>query len=320
MKKTDKSRFHGIIENVIPMRGDSLRKILRKLLMLTLIAVFAVGLWILVSYYVGSYFNKQENGSLAKLHSSSAVTIPKTVPAKPPASGMLPDFIALYKQNKEVKGWISIPKAGIDLPVVQAPDNKKYLKTDFKNNKSRDGSIFLDYRDSIKPMSQDLILYGHNMQDGQMFAGLESYAKSGKNDYLKFYNSSPLITFDTLYERSQWKIFAVFATTADSKYAGSLYYLDTDFNNATDFYTFINAVKARSFVSTKVDVNSSDKLLTLSTCNYDYPSTENEWARLVVVARKVRPGESTYVAPATANAHVTFPQVWIQKWKGNSSK
>jgi hypothetical protein len=197
--------------------------------------------------------------------------------------------------------------------------DSKYLDTDFDGKTSRDGAAFLDYHDSINPLSQNLIIYSHNMQDGQMFAGLESYVSNGKNDFLDFYNSAPAITFDTLYERSQWKIFAVFATMADSTAPSSIYYLNTSFDSPDDFNNYIKAVRQRSFVNTSVDVTYGDNLLTLSTCNYDYPKINGDYARFVVLARKLRPGESTTVAPATINHNVVYPKPWVDLWNSKNS-
>jgi sortase B len=315
-----KSRLRRIISGIVPLRGDNKREIIRKILLLASVVVLIIGLWLIISYYAENYMNRQEYASIAKQYASAVSSEPTpTVSGPSSESQMLPQFESLYKQNNQIKGFITIAKANINLPVVQAADNGKYLDTGFDGKPSRDGTAFLDYRDSIKPLSQNLIVYSHNMQDGQMFAGLESYVSNGKNNFLDFYNSAPIIKFDTLYEQSQWKIFAVFATMADSTAPNSIYYLNTSFDSADAFNNYIKAVRQRSFINTNVDVNYGDNLLTLSTCNYDYPKINGDYARFVVLARKLRPGESATVTPATINQNVVYPKPWVDLWNPKSS-
>lgn len=307
-----KDALRRFIHNNLPCRGDSRREIIRKSLLTFSFVVTVVGVVFIVSYFIGSYKNKLENDNLKEIHSSA---VSASVPVSS-GSDILPEFEPLLSINGEVKGWITIPNTNIDYPVVQASDNSKYLKTGFDLKENRDGAIFLDYRDKIKPLSQNLIIYGHNMKDGQMFNELTKYERREGNDYVGFYNSSPLIKFDTLYEHYTFKIFAVFVTSGDSSYKGALYYLDTDFENADDFNSFIAEVRKRSFINTSVDVEPTDNILTLSTCDYVYPSSEDgDHARLVVMARKLRDGESTYVEPATKNENVVFPDFYYDVWK-----
>jgi sortase B len=296
-------------------KKKNIPQIIRKILLVISVLIFAFGLTILITYYIQSYLNKQKYNQIRQIHSSA---VSASSDASSASSDTENDFSELLKQNSEFKGWITIPNTNIDYPVVQASDNSKYLKTGFDGKANRDGSIFLDYRNKIDPLSQNTIIYGHNMKDGQMFQELEKYERRDGNDYVSFYNSSPLIAFNTLKESTKWKIFAVFVTTADSKYKNSLYYLDTEFNTDEDFNTFISEVCKRSFINTSVDVKPTDNLLTLSTCDYYYPATDDgEHARLVVMARMVRKGESTSVAAATKNDNVLFPDYYIRYWKNH---
>ncbi len=70
---------------------------------------------------------------------------------------------------------------------------------------------------------------------------------------------------------------------------------------------YISEVDKRAFYKTGVDIQPGDSILTLSTCCYDFDS-----AKLVVVARQVRQGESTDVdtSKAVKNANPRYPQAW----------
>jgi sortase B len=317
-----KFRLRRVINATIPQKDDSRREIVRKILLMASVLVMLIGTWIILSYYADSYRNSLESKNLRELHRSTASSSPVVSSSSivSGSGGILPEFTSLYTKNKEIKGWITIANTDIDYPVVQSADNSKYLNFGFDQQASRDGALFLDYRDRINPMSQNLIIYGHNMKDGQMFSQLQKYERRSDNDDVGFYNSSPLITFNTIYGRFKWKIFAVFVTTADSSYSGAIYYLNTDYSDADSFNSFITAVKKRSFINTSVDVKYTDNLLTLSTCDYVYPETKDgNYARLVVMARKIRSGESTAVAAATKNTSVIFPDYYYKVWKSEKS-
>ena len=86
----------------------------------------------------------------------------------------------------------------------------------------------------------------------------------------------------------------------------------TEFSGESDFEEFIQNCYQRSIITTPVqDVTMSDKLLTLSTCVYDFDD-----ARLVVVARQVRDGESESVDTSSAiiNPDPVYPQVYRNRY------
>lgn len=204
---------------------------------------------------------------------------------------MLSDFYKLYDTNSDIRGWLSIPNTVINYPVVQSTDNDYYLHNNFNKSADYYGSLFLDYRDNISPQSQNMIIYGHNMKDGQMLTAIVNYEQTD------FYKTSSLITFNTIYGHYSWKVFAAFITNADPKDGYVFNYLVTNFSSNDAFNNFIKEVRARSLINTpSVDVIPGDTLLTLSTCYY----SSND-ARFVVMARRVRPNESTSIEPATRN-------------------
>jgi len=204
---------------------------------------------------------------------------------------MLSDFYKLYDTNHDIKGWLSIPNTVINYPVVQSTDNDYYLRNNFNKTADYYGSLFLDYRNNISPQSQNMIIYGHNMKDGQMLTSIVNYEQTD------FYKTSPIITFNTIYSHYSWKVFAAFITNADPKDGYVFNYLVTNFPSDNAFNNFIKEVRARSLINTSsVDVAPGDALLTLSTCYY----SSND-ARFVVMARRVRPNESTTVEPAVRN-------------------
>lgn len=236
------------------------------------------------------YINKSHNVNLNKklVQKYKHHSVPK---AGRYPSGMLPEFYKLYDTNQDIRGWLSIPKTVVNYPVVQSADNDYYLHNNFNKIADYYGCLFLDYRDNVNVQSQNLIIYGHNMKDGQMLTSIVNYEQTD------FYKTSSLITFNTIYGHYYWKVFAAFISNADPKDGYVFNYLVTNFPSSKNFNDFIKEVRARSLINApSVDVVPGDTLLTLSTCYY----SSND-ARFVVMARKVRPNESTNMEPATRN-------------------
>lgn len=86
---------------------------------------------------------------------------------------MVIDFEKLRQINPDIVAWIRIEAAGVDYPVVQGDDNEFYLHHTFSGEKSIAGSIFMDYRNTSDFFDEKVIIYGHNMKDGSMFAKLK---------------------------------------------------------------------------------------------------------------------------------------------------
>ena len=84
----------------------------------------------------------------------------------------------------------------------------------------------------------------------------------------------------------------------------------TQLKDEAECQEYIAELDARKLYSTGVDIKPSDKLLTLSTCSYDF----NE-ERLVVVGRLVRDGEDKTVdtSKAVANNKPRYPAKYYQK-------
>jgi len=212
------------------------------------------------------------------------------------------------KQNPDIVGWVSVNNTEIDLPVFKTVNNDFYLNHDAARNLSGYGALFMDYQNDIVPYrkSQNLIIYGHHMQNGTMFGNLTKYKK------LDFYKASPIVSFDSLYEKGTYKIFALMITSNDTDSTFGYDYSPycTDFETQEDFMQWVEYSKQRSIVNTNVDVKEYDEIITLSTCCYDFKD-----ARFVVLARKVRDGENSEVdtAAATTNSKALYPAAYYKK-------
>jgi sortase B len=275
---------------IFPVKGDTKGEVIRKLISIVAFVVLVVCVVILSKHFADSFANANRNKRLASEYKSKPAS--STVSSKYPA-GMLSEFYTLYDQNPDIKGFLTIPGTPVQNPVVQSSDNEYYLEHTFDKQANGYGTLFLDFRDVINPQSQSLIIYGHNMADGSMFGQLNKFQE------IDTYKTSSVIDFNTLYGDYKWKIFATFMANTDPKQGYVFNYLDTDFSSESAFTAYINEVRARSlFNIPSVDVKPDDKILTLSTCAYELP---NGAEREVIMARRVRDGESLDVGPVTWN-------------------
>lgn len=224
---------------------------------------------------------------------------------------MNPAFADLYALNRDFGGWISIPAMDINFSVVQGDDNKYYERRDFYGKSTSYGVPFFDYRNSLKTLDRNTIIYGHNMRhDDKLFGTLERYRS------IDGFKEAPLIGMSTIYGDYTFKVYAVFITNSKSEdNNGDVFnYIFTTASNE-NFANYIREVDKRKLYSTGVDINENDKILTLSTCCYDF-----EDARLVVVGRLLRKGENPAVdtSLASENPSPKFPQAYYDaKGKDN---
>ena len=102
---------------------------------------------------------------------------------------------ALIATNSDCIGRLSIDGTNISYPVMHTPnDPQKYLRRSFYGQYSQSGVPFLDGRCS--PNSDNLIIYGHNMKNGTMFANLKKYLNT---DFLNAHRAVRLETADGVF-------------------------------------------------------------------------------------------------------------------------
>lgn len=314
-QKTKKKKRLPFYRWLLPWKGDSKKEIFYKLVSLVAGCVFIVCAGILLyDLVIEPAMNDNEQQDIRSVYYANSHTEPEnsspTVSSAPPerdAQGRLLRFVELQKINPDIVGWIKIPNTIIDLPVLQA-DKKQpefYLNHDYNKKSSKFGSVFADARAPVvDSKSKSIILYGHSLNSGRMFTQLKKYKD------LSFYKENPVFSFDTAEGESQWKIISVFVTNTLPEQGELFDYMKTSFKNDSDYLNFVYQLRIRSMFDTHVSFDANDKILLLSTCSYEF----NDF-RQVVVARKVRSGESSAVntAAAAANPQVLYPDCWYRK-------
>ncbi|MBR4993137.1 MAG: class B sortase [Lachnospiraceae bacterium] len=191
---------------------------------------------------------------------------------------ILEKYKTLYNKNKSLIGWIKIADTNIDYPVMQTSNNEYYLDHNLNQEYDKNGSIFLDMGCDVLKPSTNLICYGHHMQSGKMFGKLGEYEKES------YYENHKFIEFDTIYEEGLYQVMYVFRSHVyTSGEIAFKYYQFIDATSEEEFNSYMTEMSNMSYYDTGVTATYGDRLLTLSTCDY-----QEKDGRFVVVAKKIQ--------------------------------
>lgn len=211
--------------------------------------------------------------------------------------------------NPDTIGWISIPGTEIDYPVMHTPEDPDfYLNHGFDQEPSAGGMIYLDAGDDCggrkvqEPAEAEaakrtnLILYGHHMKNGTMFAGLEQYLDP------EFFKEHRTIFFDTLAGAGEYEAFAVFSMTAVEAEERLAPYLAAE--SREQYGRLMEIAGAESIGKPEETLVWPQRLLTLMTCEY----TRNE-GRLFLMAyeKKLYFSDSLWYTPIKGRSHLPDP-------------
>lgn len=203
-----------------------------------------------------------------------AESAPENEEAAEPEMTAFEKYAEVFAQNDDLIGWISIPGTRIDYPVMQTKDNPDfYLKHAFDKSYSNYGVPYTA-ENCDADISDNMVLYGHHMNNGSMFSDLCKYEDEN------FYKEHKVIHFDTLGGYGEYEVIAAFKTVAYAE-SGFKYYHFVNAESEAAFDEYIAKCKELSLYDTGVSAEYGDKLITLSTCEYSQTN-----GRMVVVAKK----------------------------------
>lgn len=245
------------------------------------ILLFAVSAGFIIKYYTDSAKQEELYGNLAqtveeKLNEDAGTdkliqyTESKTI---------LPEYAELFTKNSDMVGWITVPDTKINYPVMQSKNEPDfYLKHGFDKSYTVYGCPYVQENCDVRKPSDNLIIYGHHMKDGSMFKGLMKFTDKD------FWESHKRIQFNTLTDRQEYEVIAVFRTFVYSDSPDSFqYYRFVDAENEGEFNAYVERCKELALYDTGVNAEYGDKLISLSTCEYSRTN-----GRLVVVAKLVK--------------------------------
>lgn len=217
-----------------------------------------------------------EKQSAEAFDNIAALVQDETPPADEPQESESPQpeqtafekYAAVYEQNSDFVGWISIERTNIDYPVMQTVDNPNYyLKRSFEKQYSDYGVPYVQENCDLG-LSDNCVIYGHHMNNGSMFADLCKYESED------FYQSHKIIRFDTTkanisYDvlemsgsRAVWpEVLAIYAvkTTTDPDNAQEVATMD-DSKKAIlkDIFWQMNEISSRTETKTEEVITETD--------------------------------------------------------------
>lgn len=189
-------------------------------------------------------------------------------------------FESLYRKNHDFMGWLTISDTNVDYPVMFSPHDSEngeyYIHRDFEGKYSAAGLPFIDKNCVVDNPTDNIILYGHNMNSGTMFHDILMYEDKD------FYENHKTFTFDTIYGDATYEVVAMFYSQILEESDKSFkYYQFVNAGDEKEFIDYVNNIKNMSIIDTGVKVSYGDKLVTLSTCAYHVKD-----GRFAVIARK----------------------------------
>ena len=181
------------------------------------------------------------------------------------------NFNNLIAKNSDTVGWIQVKGTNINYPIVKTTDNNFYLNHAFDKSKNEAGWVFMDYRNDAVNFNQNTIIYAHSRLTGSMFGSLKNILDSS------WYSNKEnhIIRLSTPTENTMWQVFSVYTIPKES------YYITPTFNTDEEYLEFLNTIKNRSEVEFSGTVNTSDKVLTLSTCKDNFGNRIVMHAKLI---------------------------------------
>ncbi|MBQ8217527.1 MAG: class B sortase [Oscillospiraceae bacterium] len=195
-------------------------------------------------------------------------------PAEPEAPAELSpitvDFEALLATNEDVVGWIYSKDTVINYPIAQGEDNDEYLHHLLDGTYNSSGTLFVDCECAPEFAGANTIVYGHNMKNGSMFYSLLNYREQS------YYDAHPVMYLNTPSQNYRIDVFSGYICNYDS----DTYTLS--FPSEEDYVKYQQKMKSQSDFNCDVELAPTDRVITLSTCTYEYDN-----ARYVVQGKLV---------------------------------
>jgi sortase B len=274
----------SMVEEELKKREKNRRLII---LLCSVVALGCIGYLAAYNFYIQRTNATYEQWSSLKEQGASASTVNQDeaskevvinyVSTEKEVPEVLEEYKNLLNKNQKLIGWVKIDDTNIDYPVMQTTDNEYYLEHNLNQEYDKNGSIFMDKDCDVLKPSTNLILYGHHMKSGQMFGELDKYQNKS------YAEKHPYISFDTIYEHGTYQVMYVFRSKVYSEEDVNFkYYQFIDALSETEFDSNMQEMAAMSLYDTGVTAQYGDRLLTLSTCDY-----QEKNGRFVVVAKKI---------------------------------
>lgn len=170
------------------------------------------------------------------------------------------DLTDMIDKNTDTIAYLQYSQFEIAYPVLQTNNNTYYLDYNFEKKQSKDGWIYMDYRNNVDDigLQTNIVIFGHNMLNGNMFSPLSDIEEK---DVKKEENR--LIILQTVNNIYVYEVFSSYVTSVDFNY------IQTEFKDSDEYAKFIKEIKKKNKLKglNDISVDENDSILTLSTCS-----------------------------------------------------
>ena len=162
----------------------------------------------------------------------------------------------LKKQNADTVGWLKIKNTNISYPVVKTTDNNFYMNHSFDKSYNSAGWIFMDFKNKYDGTDKNIVIFGHNRRNGDMFGTLH---KTLKEDWYNNKDNTEIVLI-TDKGIDRYEVYSVYEVLNEE------YYITTNLDE-DGYNSFLDTVSKRSYHNFNVNLDSKKPTLTLSTCS-----------------------------------------------------
>lgn len=226
-------------------RNRKKKRTIQNILLAIFIITFVVSGIILANWYMRMGNAEEKYEELAELYTNT------NDDGEDEGVSNIVDFEQLEDINSDIVAWIKIDNTSINYPVMQTTDNSYYLSKNFYKEDESSGSIFMDYRSKIT--DKNIVVYGHNIKKGTMFADLVNIYEGDLGTDVNIY----LYTSDRM---MKFKVFSSYCTTQEE------YSVDTTISKS-NFKEFKQTVAEKSEIEFTGNYETASQIITLYTCN-----------------------------------------------------
>ena len=227
-----------------------MKKTIRYILLTVCVCVFCYSAYNLIQIYLNYKKIDDDYGEIAKTYTEEKV--------EEKESYLQINWDELLQRNKDVKAWIQIPNTNVNYPVLQGETNDTYIHSDIDHNELSAGSIFIASENEYPFNDFNTVIYGHNMGKPGMFYELTQYRSQEFLDEHKTFT----ITLDE--QVLTYQIFSIYVTEPDYDYR------TVNYPTEEGYQDFLDRIIARSMLASDASVTTADRIITLSTCVYDF--------------------------------------------------
>lgn len=170
------------------------------------------------------------------------------------------DFAGLQETAPDAYAWIVIPGTDIDYPIVQHPEEPEYyLRRTPEGTEATRGSIFTELYNSTDWTDNNTVIYGHNMRNGSMFAGLHKFENKEffeENEYVYIYSPDNMV-----------RVYQIFgAYEFGDLHLTLTYAMNTEEGYAEFLSGLLELDNPKNLFREGMQVTTEDTIITLSTC------------------------------------------------------